>query len=426
MKKILQVSLLFIFIIPAIIIFFPSISSSAQTPLLSTQKREATSLKGFCCSKGQVISTTSLQCRQKSGRFYKIKDKAVNNCKSVKILPATPKELRKKTRNYPTSRIQTDQQFKKQALQPAILPPPKPGVLEPPKPTALVPSFVDQQQLPDLKKSQVPGTLQWPSLVDLAIINITITPSQPRLGRSLLVTTTIKNVGLATPQKNAFFQMELTDDPYTLYLKNVVAPFGLTIPRLAPNEEHIITKSVALPHQYTYPNNLRVDLPAGNYKIHALINTSNFEVDEENNAGNNEMVKTFIVRDPAPSDLAVDNISLTSDCRIIFRFHNEGASIPDPDFNNAIVLIEMGNLHEQKKLSDVDPTGLSKRSGNWPWGSSLNYVTYTWPAPNANPITNIQLISGQTANVTVKLNPYRNIFEQVVTNNNKTMNLTCP
>ncbi len=266
-----------------------------------------------------------------------------------------------------------------------------------------------------------------PDFADLAITNVTITPVSPRIEKDLItITTTIKNKGVSTPQKDAWFQLELTDDPYTQYLRKLVVPFTMILPRLDPNSEHVVTKTARIPRQFKNSQNQTIIPAPGSYKVLAIVNTTAFSLDEEKNPSNNRLTKTFVVRDPPASDLVLDTITLAPGCRIRIRFHNAGAAIPDADFDAAWVSIqEDDGLRQQEKLSDVDDTGRSKTSG-LSLTSTPNYVTYVWPAPNSNAALDIGLASGQTSRVEVKLDPYHAIRDEKPDNNNKAKILRCP
>jgi hypothetical protein len=160
--------------------------------------------------------------------------------------------------------------------------------------------------------------------------------------------------------------------------------------------------------------------------LDAVINTSNFDPGEENSS-NNQMTKTFVLRGiPQPADLVLDNLSLTADCRIRFRFHNKGAAIPGQDFNVARVSVMVNGPGRQLRLlNEVDPARTSKKSGAF-WGGITKYVTYTWPATTTSAGPGQSLASGETATVTVIVDTFRAINDVNYGNNARTETLHCP
>jgi len=73
-------SLLYTVLISIILIFSPSLSLS-QIPLTAAPVGEATTpLDGFCCSNGQVVSSSHVQCK-KRGQYYQTRAEALRHCK---------------------------------------------------------------------------------------------------------------------------------------------------------------------------------------------------------------------------------------------------------------------------------------------------------------------------------------------------------
>ena len=77
-------NLLYTVLISTVLIFFPSLSLS-QARLTAAPVRGATiSSDGFCCSNGQVISSSQAQCK-KRGQYYQTKAEALRHCRPNKI-----------------------------------------------------------------------------------------------------------------------------------------------------------------------------------------------------------------------------------------------------------------------------------------------------------------------------------------------------
>lgn len=279
---------------------------------------------------------------------------------------------------------------------------------------------------------RVPDQLNEPLLVDLAITDISIDPPNPRIAKDIIrITVTIQNIGIHSQfpgAPEAYFQMELTDDPYTQYYRKIVPEYSMTIPPLTAGEEFTISQTITIPRRVKIGNTM-VTLQPGPYKLLGQINTTNYQPDEEQNSSNNEFTRRFDVRDPAPSDLVLDNITLTSDCRLKLTFHNEGAAIPDEDFAKAWVRVskDNGQVNEQEYLSAIDPNGLVKHPG-FSWMPMHYRVNYIWPINpnNNNCINTICLTPGQTSSFQVSVDPYHAISDAKPGNNAKTKTLTCP
>jgi len=161
---------------------------------------------------------------------------------------------------------------------------------------------------------QIPDQLNEPLLVDLAITDISIDPPNPKLDKDIFsIHVTIKNIGVTSQPPGApqaYFQMELTDDPYTQYYFNTIPQYSMTIPPLMAGEEFTIFAAGRIARQKKI-GNMMVTAQPGPYKLVGVINTTNYQADEEQNNGNNEFTRRFDVRDPAPSDLVLDDITLT-------------------------------------------------------------------------------------------------------------------
>jgi hypothetical protein len=204
----------------------------------------------------------------------------------------------------------------------------------------------------------------------------------------------------------------------------VVPQYSMVIPTLAPNIEHVIVRTITIPRTYQYSNNQQITLQPGSYKLHAIINTTNFQPGEEENPGNNEFIKRFDVRNPPPSDLVLDYVKLVSNCRIKIRMHNAGSAIPNQDFSAAWVQIKKDDgTQEQKELSVVDPAGLLKMAGN-SWPPTQHSVNYVWPMGTQH--YHVKMDPGETASIEVILDAYTEIRDSKRGNNSKTVTLTCP
>lgn len=83
--KISRKSLFFNVVILSVLILFPPLLLS-QTRLTVAPEGEATTASdGVCCSNGQVISATQVQCRQKKGQYFSARAEALRHCKPNKV-----------------------------------------------------------------------------------------------------------------------------------------------------------------------------------------------------------------------------------------------------------------------------------------------------------------------------------------------------
>jgi hypothetical protein len=256
-----------------------------------------------------------------------------------------------------------------------------------------------------------PGQVYNPCLVDLAVTDIVIDPPQPRIVKDFIhIEATVSNVGVCNQLPDApvaYFELFLTDYPYTQYTRTIIQPYSLPLPHLAVNEMHSIAESIRIPKTYKYSNGQQITLQPGTYEITGIINTTNYQPDEEYTPSNNTFRRQFTLRDPPPSDLTIQNLSLTSDCRLKVRFANSGAEIPLQDFNHPGTVIRAskdGWYEEQVSLSTANPNGSIRPSGG--------VEVYEWPASqNPSPAHTLGLGTGQVATFQVSIDPNRKVSD---------------
>lgn len=245
-------------------------------------------------------------------------------------------------------------------------------------------------------------------VADLIVSNISITPPNPRKEKDMVkIEVTVRNAGTAAPSKVCSLSMRLkNEDTHPNYVHDVIPWYANNIPQLAPGAEVKISHVITIPY-------------AGQYLLNGVIITEGLHIGEENSQ-NNRYEKHFTVIDkPAPSDLVLDSLSPTNDHRIKMRLYNQGAPIPDIDFNTSYVRVTVNDtIVKSIHLKDIDPTGLLK-PGKPAWGTTgMTYLNYIWPGTGPD---GINLEPGNTYKVNVYLDFNRRITETNKTNNIKTI-----
>ncbi len=327
----------------------------------------------------------------------------------------------KKMASGSTSRTAEQKAVSLKPVRPkAVVPAPKPP--PPPWPDDGGPPQAQSIMMESVMQD-VPAQLNDPNFVDLAITNISLSIPKPRFEKMFTITITIQNVGMGNQIEGgpaAYFQMELSDDPYMNYHRNIVAPFSMALPLLTAGEVHTISETITMPRVVQ-----NVPVEPGLYKLLATINTSALQVGDEHNSQNNQATKQFELRDPEPADLTVTNLSLTSDCRLKVTLKNKAAAIDQEDFALAKLRAEKGpTIYNQVDLTTADPLGILKTAGYF-WMPQIQ-GNYTWPNNQPSPSWSIGLDPGETATYTVSVDPYRSIPDGNLTNNTRTETLTCP
>jgi hypothetical protein len=149
-----------------------------------------------------------------------------------------------------------------------------------------------------------PGQLNNPCPVDLAVTDITIDPPQPRLVSDIInIEVTVSNIGICNQYPDApvaYFELFLTDYPYTQYTRAIIQPYSLPLPHLDANEVHSISETITIPRAYQYSNGQQITLQPGTYEVTGIINTTNYQPNEEYIYSNNTLRRQFTVRDPPP------------------------------------------------------------------------------------------------------------------------------
>jgi hypothetical protein len=241
-------------------------------------------------------------------------------------------------------------------------------------------------------------------VADLIVSNISITPPNPRKEKDMVkIEVTVKNAGTATPSKVCSLSMRVkNEDTHPDYSHDVIPWYANNIPQLAPGAE------VKISHVITI-------LYAGQYLLNGVIITEGLQVGEENSQNNRYEKHFTVVGEPAPSDLVIDRLTPTNDHRIKIRLYNQGAPIPDVDFNTSYVRVTVNDTIEKSiHLRDIDPTGLLK-PGKPGWGTTgMTYLNYIWPGTGPDGII---LEPGHTYKVKVFLDFNRRISETNEVNN---------
>jgi hypothetical protein len=178
------------------------------------------------------------------------------------------------------------------------------------------------------------------------------------------------------------------------------------IPQLAPGAEVKISHTITIPY-------------AGHYKLDGVIITEGLQVGDEK-PGNNNYVKYFeVIPKPAPSDLVLENLTPTNDNRIKIRMYNKGGAIPDIDFNECRVTLEVNDTFRRNvELKIVDPSGVLKIGAAPPYSQPMAKLNYIWPSDGPNGFT---LLPGETYKVRVTLDVNHSILDSDWSNNAMTV-----
>jgi hypothetical protein len=253
---------------------------------------------------------------------------------------------------------------------------------------------------------------------DLAVINVTIVPPHPRARKDMItIRVTVKNIGWAVPSRTCSLGMGVwTVDQSGNIRDGDAIPTAIrqatnNIPQLSPGAQVQISKTITLRH-------------AGRHKVSCTIYTDGLQPDEE--LANNNFYEKFFMVDfpPKPADLVLFNVSLEPGGRIKLTMYNQGASIPDPDFNASSVEVKVDNNVEKNfHLREIDPRGLLKKgepAGPRLFTGGRTYVHYVWPASGPE---GIALEPGITHSVQVILDYTARISDSNRDNNSKTVSL---
>ena len=252
---------------------------------------------------------------------------------------------------------------------------------------------------------------------DLTVIMVRVNPTTPTVSKDLItIKVTVKNRGTGPTSAKCHL---------TLFLRSVNNA-GTPIPG---DQRYLIPG---------YANNIPVLGPGGRYEISkvfttqfvgrkeisGMINTESLQAGEESNAQNNYYKSYFIVKPkPAPADLVLNNISVTSDGRIKIKMSNKGKAIPNEDFIRAWVKVEVigSSPYKQLHLKDMDPNGFLKKPGAPLGMPGQIFVNYIWPDTGSR---GIKLTSGYAYSVKVTLDCFPSIVDSNRSNNTKTVTLT--
>ena len=191
----------------------------------------------------------------------------------------------------------------------------------------------------------------YPEDVDLAIVSISFFKNSqpltsPHVGEKFGYRVIIQNVGGVSQTSNsptAYFQMQLSDDPYLNYLDWTIPPFSVALPPLLAGQQHEISgQTLVLPELQGNP------VQSGMYKIEATINTSAYQVGDEVNQQNNHMTKNFTVLEPYRPDLVTCmgdwNVKISGKRSIPIWVKNVGPSASPPT-TFAFYLEKHGHYH---------------------------------------------------------------------------------
>ena len=249
---------------------------------------------------------------------------------------------------------------------------------------------------------------------DLKVTQVTVTPPEPRVSKDIItIRVTVKNRGRAPTSAICHLTMSVYSvDAAGMQipgnsLMGAIPGYTNNIPVLGPGASCQISKTVTLHH-------------AGRNAVSGVINTEFLQMGEESDTQNNTYKYFFeVFPKPAPADLVLHGIMLTSDGRIKIKMSNAGKAIPDCDFNAAWVKAQVtGSEYKQIHLKDMDPNGLLKKPGVPPGLPGAIYVHYVWPATGPEGIT---LPPGNTYQVQVVLDCFPRITDSNRANNAKTV-----
>jgi hypothetical protein len=246
---------------------------------------------------------------------------------------------------------------------------------------------------------------------DLMVQMVTVNPPMPVVSHHpITIRITVKNRGNGPTSAVCHLNMSVVSVdkngnriPGNNFM-SAIPMYAKNIPVLGPGAKHEIKKIINLHH-------------AGRNRIEGVINTESLKSGEELNNQNNNYKTYFTVKPkPAPADLVLHKIGVTSGGEIKIRMSNKGKAIPDYDFNRAWVKAEVtgSSPYKQILLKDIDPNGRLKKPK-----SSL--VDFVWPdtGPRA-----IKLTPGYSYEVTVTLDCFPRIIDSNRSNNSKIVTLS--
>ena len=252
---------------------------------------------------------------------------------------------------------------------------------------------------------------------DLTVIMVTVNPKIPTVSKDMItIKVTIKNRGTAATSAKCHLTLFLRSvnnagTPISGDQRYLIPGYTNNIPVLGPGARHEISKVFTT--QFT-----------GRKEISGVINTESLQIGEESNDQNNHYKSFFTVKPkPAPADLVLDNISVTSDGRIKIKMSNRGKAIPDEDFIRAWVKAEVigSSPYKQLHLKDMDLNGFLKKPGVPSGSPGQIFVHFIWPDTGPR---GIKLTSGYTYSVKVTLDCFPSIVDSNRSNNARTVTLT--
>ena len=254
---------------------------------------------------------------------------------------------------------------------------------------------------------------------DLMVQMVTVNPKIPTVSKDMItIKVTVRNRGTAATSAVCHLTLFLRSVnnagiPIPGDQRYLIPDYNNNIPILGPGARHEVSKVFTT--QFT-----------GRKEISGVINTESLQPGEELNNQNNHYKSYFTVKPkPAPADLVLHNITVTSDGRIKIRMSNCGKAIPDFDFNRAWVKAEVIGSSSpyalQLHLKDMDPNGFLKKPGV-PFGMPGKiFVNFVWPDTGPH---GIKLTAGYAYNVKVILDCFPSIVDSNRSNNSKTVTLS--
>ncbi|MCD4742638.1 MAG: hypothetical protein K8R67_09225 [Desulfobacteraceae bacterium] len=255
---------------------------------------------------------------------------------------------------------------------------------------------------------------------DLMVQMVTVSPKIPTISKDLItIKVTVKNRGTSATSAVCHLTMFIRSvnnagTPIPGNHRPLIPGYTNNIPILGPGGKHEIYKTFTI----------HIKHPTGRKEISGIINTESLQFGEESNNQNNYYKTYFILKPkPAPADLVLHDIGVTSDGRIKIKMSNKGKAIPDEDFIRAWVKAEIigSSPYKQLHLKDMDPNGFLKKPGV-PLGlPGQIFVNFIWPdtGPRA-----IKLTAGYAYSVKVTLDCFPSIVDSNRSNNSKTVTLS--
>jgi hypothetical protein len=252
---------------------------------------------------------------------------------------------------------------------------------------------------------------------DLMVLMVAVNPQIPTVSKDMItIKVTVKNRGTAATSAKCHLTLFLrsvnnSGNPIPGDQRYLIPGYTNNIPVLGPGARHEISKVFTT--QYT-----------GRKEISGVINTESLQIGEESNSQNNHYKSFFTVKPkPAPADLVLNNISITSDGRIKIKMSNIGKAIPGEDFIRAWVKAEVigSSPYKQLHLKDMDLNGFLKKPGVPSGSPGQIFVNFIWPDTGPQ---GIKLTSGYAYNVKVTLDCFPSIVDSNRSNNVKTVTLT--